>query len=639
MKRQLIIIVGILFTLLAAGCSSVPLPSLPWSSSKVEANPTATALYKEGLDYFKRERYLRSIGIFEKVRADFPFSPEVTPAELKIAEAYYRNKQYAEATAAFKEFKSLHPKNENIPSVTYHLGMAQFKQITTVDRDQKVTELAKGYFETVVKKYPESPYAEKAKKNLLQCREYLAEHQFTVAAYYLKKKKYPAARDRLEEILRQYGSTPTAVKSLYYLGESYRLGKNNIKAALAYQALIEHFPEHALAKKAESQLGKLKQEKADPLAILLMHDDGAAYVPPPELAESTATKDPQKARKELNLVTKTEVVHEEPGIKKGRIRRVLDVINPFASGSDDGKVTEIDTAKESSGKEESKGFLSSVWSGLNPFASEEKSKAETKQGKRLITHVDKSLKEKGLQKEPTTELPAAPASDLSQVAKTEKENTWSKADTADLFKKLDVTLQETGKTPDTLPPTPEIAPQLEAGAVTKAKKPIAKETESAAAARASDVLTGIDAALKQKGVDLPELDGSPSPTPKKSESPHSAHEQATSTSTQKVKLDTKIHSDEGPLFLKSGEVQSQEQEKTKKTQEKKSAQSEGKPTKLPDAIVEGPPSAAPKTETVKKSGEPTELDDEENIENPFEAVEKQAESLRSLLNPLNPFGE
>ena len=186
------------------------------------------------MEYFKNKSYIRAINRFQRVQTEFPFTPQLIHAELKIAEAYYLNKQYPEAAAAFKEFQAMHPSNENIPFVTYHLGLAHFDQFTSVDRDQKMTDIARGYFETVVRNYPSSPYASKAKEKLVQCQEYLSEHEFNIAAFYLCEKKYRAARDRFEEILRRYRGTPTAVKSLYYLGESYRLEKNSVKAALAY---------------------------------------------------------------------------------------------------------------------------------------------------------------------------------------------------------------------------------------------------------------------------------------------------------------------------------------------------------------------------------------------------------------------
>ena len=300
---------------------------MPWSGAK--ADPSAEALFDEGMRNFNDKRYVRAIDNFSKLRTDFPFHPQMMQVELKIADAYYLNQQYPEAITAFKEYQSMHPTNEQIPFVTLRLGQSYFDQFSAADRDQKNTEIAKGYFENVITAYPKSPEAAEAREKLAKCLDYLAEHEFNIAEFYFKQEKYPAARDRFEEIVRKYKDTPTAVKSLFYLGESYRNEKNAIRATLAYEALIQHYPKTQFATDAKVQLALVEKEKHDPLALLLMRDRRPSAAPPPEVKE-----DPALAKlKDLNLVAKTEVVHEEPGAEKGFFSRVATKLNPFSSDS------------------------------------------------------------------------------------------------------------------------------------------------------------------------------------------------------------------------------------------------------------------------------------------------------------------
>ena len=251
--------------------------SMPWSGAK--ADPSAEALFDEGMRNFNDKRYVRAIDNFSKLRTDFPFHPQMMQVELKIADAYYLNQQYPEAITAFKEYQSMHPTNEQIPFVTLRLGQSYFDQFSAADRDQKNTEIAKGYFENVITAYPKSPEAAEAREKLAKCLEYLAEHEFSIAEFYFKQEKYPAARDRFEEIVRKYKDTPTAVKSLFYLGESYRNEKNAIRATLAYEALIQHYPKTKYADDAKVQLALVEKEKHDPLALLLMRDRRPSAAP------------------------------------------------------------------------------------------------------------------------------------------------------------------------------------------------------------------------------------------------------------------------------------------------------------------------------------------------------------------------
>src|SRR3989338_8636992 len=310
-----------IFILFLSSCSSLSMPSLPswpWSTPAPQPNATAEALFAEGTDHFKNKKYALAIDRFQRVKVEYPFSPEVIAAELKLAEAYYLNKQYPEAAAAFKEFQTLHPSNENIPLVLYHLGLVHFEQFTSSDRYQKVTEIAKGYFEQVVKNHANSPYAAQAKEKLVKCLEYLSDHEFNIAKFYFNEKKYLAAIDRLEAIIRRCAGMPVAANALYYLGESYRLEKNNIKAALAYEALIQHYPNDPLATNAQAQLSEVTKEKQDPLATLLKRDGRPALAS----SQPSAVSAQQKQPRDVNLVAKKEVAHEEPGEEKGILRRV-----------------------------------------------------------------------------------------------------------------------------------------------------------------------------------------------------------------------------------------------------------------------------------------------------------------------------
>src|SRR5262245_25460026 len=129
MKSISSILAALFLTILAAGCSSVSMPSMPWSGSAARSDPTADALYEEGTRYFAEKRYVRAIDTLTKLKTEYPFSPQLTEAELKIGDAYYLNQQYPEAINTFKEFQAMHPTNENIAFVVYRLGQAHLDQI------------------------------------------------------------------------------------------------------------------------------------------------------------------------------------------------------------------------------------------------------------------------------------------------------------------------------------------------------------------------------------------------------------------------------------------------------------------------------------------------------------------------------
>ena len=72
---------------------------------------------------------------------------------------------------------------------------------------------------------------------------------------------------------------------MFFLGESYRKEKNAIRATLAYEALIQHYPQSKFAVEAKTQLAQVEKEKHDPMALLLMRDRRPTGGATPEVKE------------------------------------------------------------------------------------------------------------------------------------------------------------------------------------------------------------------------------------------------------------------------------------------------------------------------------------------------------------------
>jgi outer membrane protein assembly factor BamD len=639
--KTMFILIALLVTACLAGCSSVSMPSLPWSGSTVKPDPTAEALYDEGTRYFTEKRYARAIDAWTKIKTDYPFSPQLTDVELKIADAYYLNQQYPEAINGFKEFQSLHPTNENIAFVVYRLGQAHLDQFTSIERDQKNTEIAKTYFETVITNYPKSPYAIEAKEQLAKCVGYLAEHDFNVASFYLKQEKYPAARDRFEAIVRKYPGTPVAARSLFFLGESYRKEKNNVKAALAYEALLQYYPESKLAPEAKAQLDQLEKDKQDPLSMLLMRDRRPGAATTPESGQATANND--KLKDVNNLVAKTEVVYEEPGEEKGVFSKVVEKINPFSS-SDNGKkqpesATALAMKKNASEKDQSPGVLGSLWNGINPFGGQSSktnktnatAKSAVAPNVQLVNQIDDSLKQKGIDSETQTAALNPPAAALP------KENTPpppQTMDTGKLLGDIDMNLQKAGKDASELPPPPEAAPAFKDPAAAEIATAKAKAAAKPDPQQSAEMLSGIDQKLKSQGFEPAKLEAPLTPSSEVGEAPKKEP-------TRNVELEPKMAVDKGPLFLAPTEIPAQGKAAATENAvnpEKKPESSEKQPAPgdrdFSRQLVKGPvqsPTPTPVAKTAEqKRPAPGDEDESKGI---FDQLKDDVENVHKLLNP------
>jgi outer membrane protein assembly factor BamD len=254
--------VALVAIVLASGCSNKK-PVIP-----------ADKLWAEGNQAFTDEAYELAIQRYKTLLDQHPFDPNAEEAELKVAQAHYLNHRYAEAISSFGDFERMHPTSQNLAMVEYHLGLAYLEQASTSDRDQQSITNAQTYFRNLVDRFPSSPWTDRARLRLRECREFLARHEADIAAYYLRHDNLRAAEARLRGLLTEYPETDATADSLYLFATAYGRRAEGEGASLALATLLRHHPEGPLAVQAREQLGHgPKVADEDPLPELLAHLD------------------------------------------------------------------------------------------------------------------------------------------------------------------------------------------------------------------------------------------------------------------------------------------------------------------------------------------------------------------------------
>jgi outer membrane protein assembly factor BamD len=209
MKRKFFCVIPIVmgFAFMLSGCSLFASFS---SKTKPESSPEG--VYNNGLLLYNKKQYEKATKEFRRFKEEFPLSELVPLAELRLGDCLINDKKYLEAFLQYEEFKKLHPIHPEIPYATYQMAMCHFKQLLTVDRDQAQTQKSIELFRLVTENYPQSPYAEQARGKIAICQRQLAEHEFYIGNFYLKKKKYRAALGRFEGILQKYPNSGLEAK-------------------------------------------------------------------------------------------------------------------------------------------------------------------------------------------------------------------------------------------------------------------------------------------------------------------------------------------------------------------------------------------------------------------------------------------
>jgi outer membrane protein assembly factor BamD len=186
------------------------------------------ALLAFGLERLERNEYERAEMAFLAIKNRYPYSKQVITAELKMAESHVRRKDFDSALLVYYDFERLHPKDNNIPYVIYQEGLCNFEQVSTIDREQTHVIEAKQEFERLIKRFPDSKYANKARGYLRKCLVHLAEYELYVGHFYFKMGEYEAAMHRYKYIIQNYPDMGQYHEALEYIGKcKKRLAEKN----------------------------------------------------------------------------------------------------------------------------------------------------------------------------------------------------------------------------------------------------------------------------------------------------------------------------------------------------------------------------------------------------------------------------
>jgi outer membrane protein assembly factor BamD len=212
--------------------------------------------FREAEEKMQKFRYEDARKAYQEIQEKAPDRSYDADIMLRIADTYYGEEKYAEALVEYQAFINFHPVHRDASYAQFQIGMCSFQELTSIDRDPAVTRAALKEFQSLLVKYPGSPYEEEAKKYVAICKERLAEYELYVGRFYYKKGSYLAALGRLEPLLKDYPGSRFEPDILYYIGLSHQEQGNKAKALSAFQALAAKYPEWA--KEANVLIDKLK---------------------------------------------------------------------------------------------------------------------------------------------------------------------------------------------------------------------------------------------------------------------------------------------------------------------------------------------------------------------------------------------
>lgn len=235
------------------------------STGTVKFAADAETNYNLGLRSVEDRRYLDAMQFFEHIRYRHPYSSVAALADLAIADTYFVQDKFMEAVEGYRNFVKLRPNHPKVDYAEYRIALSHYKDIPmdfflfppSHEKDQSAVRGAAANFEAFLRKYPGSEYVPEAKEKLRETRERLADHEMSVAAFYLHHDRYKSAAARYERMASEFPDSKRIGEALLGLADVQLKQGEVQKARATLEKLIKDFPEDAHRAEAEERLHKL----------------------------------------------------------------------------------------------------------------------------------------------------------------------------------------------------------------------------------------------------------------------------------------------------------------------------------------------------------------------------------------------
>lgn len=237
------------------------------TTSAIQYSVSAQQNYEQGMKKLKDENWIEAVKFFGFTKARFPYSKYAVLSDLRMADAALGAESYLEAIDAYKQFIKFHPTHEMVENgyAAFKIGEAYYHMLPddwflvppAYEKDQGPARDAGRELGNVVKNYPKSPWAKKAKEYYDEVARLLAAHEWYVAEFYWKRENAMGTVLRLRNLLKNYYGAGYDEQALYLLGAAYEKVGHKEDAKKSFQTLIDRFPKSEKAGDAKAKIAAL----------------------------------------------------------------------------------------------------------------------------------------------------------------------------------------------------------------------------------------------------------------------------------------------------------------------------------------------------------------------------------------------
>jgi outer membrane protein assembly factor BamD len=247
-------ILMLVISMALSGCSS-----FGGEEYDVTAGWSVERLYQDGKEEMNAGNWSTAGERFTAVEARYPFGPFAQQSLINLAYVQWKQGEPEMALATISRFQRQYPNHPGSDYMLFLRGLILFTppssrlafltQQDPAERDPRALRESFAAFEELITRYPQSRYAEDAKKRMSWLVNTMAEHQVHTARFYYEREGYVAAINRAQTVLTDYEGVPATEEALYIMMMSYQKLDMPDMSKDAERVLLTNFPNTQLIAK------------------------------------------------------------------------------------------------------------------------------------------------------------------------------------------------------------------------------------------------------------------------------------------------------------------------------------------------------------------------------------------------------
>jgi outer membrane protein assembly factor BamD len=220
-------------------------------------------LFDRSIDDIEHGRYEVARITLNTLINTYDQSEYLAKAKLAIADSWYReggSHGLAQAEAEYKDFILFYPTLEEAAESQQKICQIHYRQMEKADRDPNQAFRAEDECRSLIVQFPNSKFVPETQQILRNIQEAIAEGEFRVGSFYLKKGSNPAAANRLNRLVDAYPLYSKADEALWGMGEAYSKMGNRFrnKAGESYARIVRDYPLSDYVENAKKRLTALE---------------------------------------------------------------------------------------------------------------------------------------------------------------------------------------------------------------------------------------------------------------------------------------------------------------------------------------------------------------------------------------------